>query len=71
MKNIGKLINDILSRKINDKYDAEDEYDKKIKKNKDYLDGLSLKSEDSAKLREIFKDIEYAIFGIFLPSKES
>ena len=35
------------------------------------MDHLSLKSEDSTKLKEIFKDIEYAIFGIFLTSKES
>ena len=57
-----------MSGKIDNKYDAEAI---KIKKDKDYLDSMSLKSDDSLQLRKLFDDIEYAVFGIFLPSQES
>ena len=60
-----------MSGRINNKYDAEDEYSRKIKKDKDYLDSMNLRSDDSLPLRKLFGDLEYSVFGIFFLSQES
>ena len=71
LKNIGNFINDILSGKINNKYDAEDEYVKKIKDNEDYLNSVKLTNKLYLCLKNIFKKTKYAVFGILFPSQEN
>ena len=56
---------------VNNKYDAEYEYNKKIKNDNNYLESVNIRSEDGKNLKELFKEITYSAFGVFFPSQES
>ena len=70
LKNIGNFISDILSGKINNKYDAEDEYIKKIKDDEDYLNSVKSTNKLYLHLKNIFDKTKFALFGVLFPLQE-
>ena len=66
LKNVKKFLDDILSGKIDNKYDAEKEYLEKINYDKDLL----YTKEGPEDLKNIFNDSEHSVLGILLPLKE-
>ena len=70
-KKYNNFLNNIMSGEIDNKYTAEKEYLEKIKFSKDYLDKKNMEKEGSGeKLKSIFNELEYAVFGVILPSEE-
>ena len=53
LKKVGKFVNDVLSGKINNKYDAEDEHNKNIKNDNDYLGNVNIRTEDRKETKRI------------------
>ena len=65
LSRLGKFIEGTLSGKIDNNYDAEDEYNKKIKKDLDYLESAGIRAEDGIKLRRLFKEIVYSLYFLY------
>ena len=63
------FVDKILYCKIDNIHDAKKEYLKKIAKNKEYLDKVSTTSVAAIKIKSIFNDLEYAVFGIEAPKE--
>ena len=53
LKKVGKFVNDVLSGKINNKYDAKDKHNKNIKNDNDYLGNVNIRTEDRKKTKRI------------------
>ena len=63
------FVDKILSGKIDNIKDAEKEYLKKNKGDKEYLDNKSTSSVNAEELKGILSDLEYAVFRIDTPEK--
>ena len=63
-------MDDIVSGKINNKYDAEKEYVEKIINDEKLLRSYKIfsRNKDAQEISPIINDLEYALVGIFLPS---
>ena len=72
LKSVLKFMNNILSGKRNNKYDAEKEYVEKIITNENLLKSYKVfpRNKSAQTIATIIGDLEYAIFGPLLPSKE-
>ena len=72
LKNMSRFMNDILPGKINNKYDAEKEYVKRIEDDEKFfkkLQKLLKKNKNAQTITIITNNLEYAMFGTLLRSE--
>ena len=72
LKNMSRFMNDILPGKINNKYDAEKEYVKRIEDDEKFfkkLQKLLKKNKNAQTIIIITNNLEYAMFGTLLRSE--
>ena len=70
LKSVSKFMDDILSGKINNKYDAEKVYTK-IMEDKNLLMSYKIfsRNKNAQTIATIISNLEHAVFGPLLPSK--
>ena len=71
LKNVEDFLNDILTGKIENKYDAEKEYFKNIQSDEDSLKSQKYRKGDKPqRLVKFIDDTKYIVFGLLFPSEE-
>ena len=72
LKKVSRFLDDILSRKINNKYDAEKIY-REIMKDENLLRNYKYfsRNKNTQTIATILSNLEYAAFGPLLPSKDN